>query len=122
MYGDFSYYLDENRGLLPAWESDKFAVMGWEPWLTYDPQPFASKITCPVSMVHSEEAALPDHVKKFFANIKNVPKSIYWTNGIEFDFYDRKQVDEAIAQLSFLSPINLISINKKFLSMEQVDA
>ncbi|HTE34876.1 MAG TPA: hypothetical protein VK666_31075, partial [Chryseolinea sp.] len=101
MYGDFSYYLDENRGLLPLWEWDKFAVMSWEPWLTYDPHPYASKITCPVLMVHSEQAALPDHVKKFFAAITATPKSIYWTNGIQFDFYDGKQVDEAIDQVDF---------------------
>ena len=101
MYGDFSYYLDKKRGLLPLWEWDKFAVMSWEPWLTYDPHPYASKITCPVLMVHSEQAALPDHVKKFFAAITTVPKSIYWTNGIQFDFYDGKQVDEAIDQVDF---------------------
>jgi hypothetical protein len=101
MYGDFSYYLDKKRGLLPEWESEKFAVMSWEPWLTYDPHPFASKISCPVLMVHSEQAALPDHVKKFFAGINSVPKSIYWTNGIQFDFYDGKQVDEAIDQIDF---------------------
>lgn len=101
MYGDFSYYLDKKRGLLPQWESDKFAVMSWEPWLTYDPHPYASKITCPVLMVHSEQAALPDHVKKFFAAIGTIPKSIYWTDGIQFDFYDGKQVDEAIEQVDF---------------------
>jgi hypothetical protein len=101
MYGGFSYYLDKKRGLLPEWESDKFAVMSWEPWLTYDPHPFASKISCPVLMVHSEQAALPDHVKKFFGAINSVPKSIYWTDGIQFDFYDGKQVDEAIAQIDF---------------------
>ncbi len=99
MYGDFSYYLDKKRGLLPQWESEKFAVMSWEPWLTYDPHPYASKISCPVLMVHSEKAALPDHVKKFFAAITTIPKSIYWTNGIQFDFYDGKQVDEAIDQV-----------------------
>jgi uncharacterized protein len=101
MYGDFTYYLDKKRGLIPAWESDKFAVMSWEPWLTYNPHPYAANIACPVLMVHSEQAALPDHVKKFFASITSVPKSIYWTNGIQFDFYDGKQVDEAIAQVDF---------------------
>jgi len=99
MYGDFSYYLDKKRGLLPQWESNKFAVMSWEPWLTYDPHVYASKITCPVLMIHSEQAALPDHVKKFFAAITTIPKSIYWTNGIQFDFYDGRQVDEAIEQV-----------------------
>jgi uncharacterized protein len=52
MYGDFSYYLDEKRDLIPEWESNKFAVMSWEPWLTYDANPYASKISCPVLMVH----------------------------------------------------------------------
>jgi hypothetical protein len=101
MYGDFSYYLDKKRGLIPEWESDKFAVMSWEPWLTYDPHPYVSKISCPVLMVHSEQAALPEHVKKFFAAVPSNPKSIYWTDGIQFDFYDGKQVDEAIAQVDF---------------------
>jgi uncharacterized protein len=99
MYGDFSYYLDEKRGLLPQWEANKFAVMSWEPWLTYDPYSYASKITCPVMMVHSEQAALSDHVKKFFAAITSLPKSIYWTNGIQFDFYDGDQVNESIEQI-----------------------
>jgi fermentation-respiration switch protein FrsA (DUF1100 family) len=103
MYGDFSYYLDEERGLLDQWEADKFAVMSWEPWLTYDPHPYASKITCPVLMVHTEQAALPDHVKKFFAAITSVPKSIYWTKGIQFDFYDGDQVNESIEQIEHFS-------------------
>jgi uncharacterized protein len=74
MFGDFTYYLNTNRGLIPEWEAGKFAVMSWEPWLTYDPNPNASKISCPVLMVHSEQAALPDQVKKFFAAITCLPK------------------------------------------------
>jgi fermentation-respiration switch protein FrsA (DUF1100 family) len=99
MFGDFTYYLDSNRGLIPEWEAAKFAVMSWEPWLSYDPNPFASKISCPVLMVHSENAALPQQVKQFFANINHLPKMIYWTDGIQFDFYDGPQVDEAIGQV-----------------------
>jgi len=99
MFGDFTYYLDKKRGLIEQWESGKFAVMSWEPWLTYDPHPYASKISCPVLMVHSEQAALPDHVRKFFAAITNIPKSIYWTDGVQFDFYDGHQVDESISQV-----------------------
>jgi hypothetical protein len=75
--------------------------MSWEPWLTYDPNPFASQVSCPVLMVHSDTAALPDNVRKFFASITSVPKQIYWTTGSQFDFYDGKQVDEAIAQIDF---------------------
>ena len=71
----------------------------WEPWLTYDPNPYASKISCPVLMVHSEQAALPEQVKQFFTAITASPKSIYWTGGMQFDFYDGPQVDEAIRQI-----------------------
>ncbi|WP_205511675.1 alpha/beta hydrolase [Longitalea arenae] len=99
MYGDFSYYLDEKRGLIPEWEIGKFAVMSWEPWLTYDPNPYAARISCPVLMVHSEGAALPENVKKFFASIASTPKEIYWTTGSQFVFYDGKQVDEAVGQI-----------------------
>jgi dienelactone hydrolase len=99
MYGNFSYYLDEKRGLLPEWEIDKFAVMSWEPWLTFDPHPSAAKITCPVLMIHSADAALPEHVKKFYNAIASTPKSLYWTTGIQFDFYDGPQVNESIDQM-----------------------
>jgi dienelactone hydrolase len=99
MYGDFNYYLDSKRGLLPEWQPDQFAVMSWEPWLTYDPNPYAASIHCPVIMVHSETAALPQQVKTFFNNIQHTPKVIYWTNGSQFDFYDGSPVDEAIQQV-----------------------
>jgi hypothetical protein len=99
MYGNFSYYLDEKRGLLPEWQIDQFAVMSWEPWLTFDPHPSAAKITCPVLMVHSDEAALPEHAKKFFHAIPSTPKTLYWTKGIQFDFYDGDPVKEAIDQI-----------------------
>jgi dienelactone hydrolase len=101
MYGNFSYYLDTERGLLPEWEIDKFAVMSWEPWLTFDPHPAAAKITCPVLMIHSDEAALPEHAKRFFHAIQSTPKIFYWTKGIQFDFYDGQHVKEAVDQIEF---------------------
>lgn len=99
MYGNFTYYLDAKRGLLPEWQMDQFAVMSWEPWLTFDPHPFAARISCPVLMVHSDEAALPEHAKKFFHAIPSTPKKLYWTKGIQFDFYDGEQVKEAINEI-----------------------
>jgi hypothetical protein len=42
-----------------------------------------------------------NHVFSLGAAINSVPKSIYWTSGIQFDFYDGKQVDEAIDQIDF---------------------
>lgn len=98
MAGDFPYYLDPKRGAIPEWSADKFAVMSWEGWLTFDPIPVAKKIEIPTLMVHSEDAALPDNAKKFFQDISSEDKLLYWTEGTQFDFYDQpKQVAESVA-------------------------
>lgn len=101
MSGDFDYYLNPNRGAIPEWSADKFAVMSWEDWLTFDPMPVAKNIQKPILMVHADEAALPDNVKKFFAGIPHDDKVLHWTEGAQLDFYDQpKQVSEAVAAVN----------------------
>jgi fermentation-respiration switch protein FrsA (DUF1100 family) len=100
MAGDFPYYLDAQRGAIPEWSADKFAVMSWEDWLTFDPIPVAKNVHQPTIMVHADDAALPDNAKKFFADIPNSNKVLHWTEGSQFDFYDQpKQVSEAVAAI-----------------------
>ena len=53
IFGDFDYYLNPNRGAIPAWKNE-FAVQSWTEWLTYSPMPSADKLRVPVLMVHSE--------------------------------------------------------------------
>jgi fermentation-respiration switch protein FrsA (DUF1100 family) len=101
MYGDFDYYLNDKRGGLTQWEADKFAVMSWEPWLTFNPLPVAKKLSCPLLMVHADDAALPQYAKNFFHDAASLPKQLYWTQGAQTDFYDQeKQVNESVHQVA----------------------
>lgn len=101
MVGDYDYYLNPRRGAVPQWSADKFAVMSWEDWLTFNPMPVAKQIQVPVMMIHSDGAVLPDYAKKFFNDIPHDNKVLHWTEGTQFDFYDNtKQVSEAVAQVT----------------------
>jgi len=99
MFGDFDYYLNSSRGAIPQW-GKQFAVMSWEDWLTFDPMTAASQIKQPVLMIHSDGAVLGDYVKRFYKDLSHPNKELYWTEGIQFDFYDQpKQVIESVKKL-----------------------
>ncbi|MFI8461622.1 alpha/beta hydrolase [Kitasatospora sp. NPDC085464] len=94
MFGPFDYYLDAQRGAVPTWDN-RFAVMSWPHWLTFDPHPAAARITAPTLIVTSHDAAIPQGAEKFHADLGG-PKTLVWTEGTQFDFYDRDStVDEA---------------------------
>lgn len=98
---DFDYYLNPDRGAVPQWSADKFAVMSWEDWLTFNPIPVAKSIKVPTLMIHSDSAVFPDNVKRFFNDIPIKDKVLHWTVGTQFDFYDQpKQVSEAVTAIT----------------------
>ncbi|MBV7328469.1 alpha/beta fold hydrolase [Chloroflexi bacterium TSY] len=66
MFGPYDYYLNPERGAIPEWSADKFAVMTWEDWLTFDPTTSAKDVTVPTLMIHSDGAVLPDYAKLYF--------------------------------------------------------
>lgn len=86
MHGPFDYYLDPARGAVPQWPN-RFAELSWPHWLRFDPIAPAGRVTVPVTVVHSEEAALPDGVRKFLARLGG-PSTVHWLPGTQFDFYD----------------------------------
>jgi pimeloyl-ACP methyl ester carboxylesterase len=88
MYGAFDYYLDPGRGNIPEW-ANRYAVMAWPEWLTFDPVPVAERITVPTLLVHSEDAAIPEGVRRFHAGLTG-PKELVWLTGTQFDFYDQE--------------------------------
>jgi fermentation-respiration switch protein FrsA (DUF1100 family) len=90
MYGPFDYYLDAARGAVPRWPN-RFAVMGWTEWLTFDPIAVAPRVGVPTLLVHSEEAALPDGARRFHAALGG-PGELRWATGTQFDFYDSEPV------------------------------
>ncbi|MEU2737292.1 alpha/beta fold hydrolase [Streptomyces sp. NPDC007095] len=89
MFGPFKYYLDDKRGAVPEWDN-RFAVMSWPHWLSFDPHPAAAGVTVPTVMVHSRDAALPQGAQKFHDALGG-PKRIVWTDGTQFDFYDQEE-------------------------------
>ncbi|TNE49254.1 MAG: alpha/beta hydrolase [Deltaproteobacteria bacterium] len=98
MYGAFDYYLNPKRGKIEAW-SNRFAVMAWKNWLTFDPHPFAAKISHPTLLIHSKNAALPQGASRFFSNLKG-KKQLHWMPGSQFHFYDDpKTVNAAVTLL-----------------------
>jgi len=82
------FYEQRDRGLVDAW-TNRFAVMQWEEWLTYDALAPAAEITVPTLLVHAEAAALPDNVRRFHARLGG-PKALAWLEGEHTDFYDRE--------------------------------
>ncbi|MFI9555108.1 alpha/beta hydrolase [Nonomuraea endophytica] len=85
---DIDFYLNPDRGGLPQWPN-RFAVMAWEGWLGYDSISLAPRITQPVLLVHSEDAAIPDGARRFHAGLAG-PKELIWTDGDQFTFYDQE--------------------------------
>jgi len=95
MFFPLDYYASTERGAVPQW-TNRFAVMSWAEWLTFDAIAAASDVTVPTLMVHADEAALPDNARRFFGALAG-PKHLFWTNGTQTDFYDREpQVGLAI--------------------------
>lgn len=89
MYGDFDYYLNAERGAIPAW-GNQFAVMAWKGWLTFDPVNMAPRISTPINIVHSQAAAVPMGTEQFYQNLPG-DKNITWLDDVQqFDFYDQE--------------------------------
>ncbi|HAA16464.1 MAG TPA: alpha/beta hydrolase, partial [Cytophagales bacterium] len=105
--GPYDYYLNPERGAVPEWSADKFAVMSWEDWLTTDPMPTAAQLTQPTLMIHSDGAVLPDYTKKYFENIAAEDKELHWMETElespyhQFKYYDQEdEVSESITEAS----------------------
>lgn len=108
MYGNFDYYLNPDRGAIPQWSADKFAVVTWEDWLTLDPFPSAANLTTPLLMVHSDGCVLPDYTRKYFEAVPAADKELVWVDTEkqspmhQFDFYDQPaEVDLATEKTTF---------------------
>ena len=84
------YYTDPKRGAIPAYDN-KFNVMTWQPWLTYDAIQTASKLKKPTLLVHSEAAAIPQGARKYLENSGENVKAVWLDNITQFDFYDGEQ-------------------------------
>ncbi|MBV7396430.1 alpha/beta hydrolase [Mameliella sediminis] len=91
------YYTEEDRGLIPAYDN-KFSVASWKPWLTYDAQASADRLTKPMLMVGSPSIALPAGANAYESRTKAPLERLWLGEDVtQFDFYDRKDVVTAAA-------------------------
>ncbi|QCW98864.1 alpha/beta hydrolase [Aggregatimonas sangjinii] len=94
MFFPVEYYALESRGAIAPW-TNNFAVMSWEPWLTYDGIASSNDVTVPTIMIGSEKQFLPDGAKTAFENIRNDKKRAVWMDEYQHDqFYDNEEVIE----------------------------
>lgn len=99
MFGPFEYYLDPAIGQVPNWSHDQFAVMNWEPWLTYRPIAAADGIDVPVLIINSKGAATPAASSEFVERLPGEKEEV-WLEGDQLDFYYKDtQVKAAVEQL-----------------------
>ena len=91
------YYTEEDRGLIPAYDN-KFSVLSWKPWLNYDAQVSADRLTKPVLMVGSPSIALPAGAAAYEARTKAPLEKLWLGEDVtQFDFYDRADAVTASA-------------------------
>ncbi|MEM7100891.1 MAG: alpha/beta hydrolase [Pseudomonadota bacterium] len=83
------YYTEADRGLIPEYDN-KFSVLSWKPWLTYDAQASADRLNKPTMMVGSASIALPAGAEAYEKRT-NAPLEKLWLSDdvTQFDFYDR---------------------------------
>jgi len=98
MFGPYDYYLNPERGAVAEWSSDKFAVMTWAEWLTFNPRLSAKNLTAPTLMIHSDGAVLPEYTKIYFDEIATPKKKLIWVGTDilpspfhQFNFYDQEE-------------------------------
>ena len=85
------YYTEKDRGLIATYDN-KFNLASWEPWLTYDAQASADRLTAPTLIICSEAAALPDGAHAYAKRTRAPVKEIWLENVNQFDFYDRADI------------------------------
>ncbi|MGB0694959.1 MAG: alpha/beta hydrolase [Rhodospirillaceae bacterium] len=86
------YYTEADRGLIPDYDN-QFSVLSWKPWLTYDAQASADRLTKPVLMVGSPAIALPAGAAAYEARTKAPLEKLWLGEDVtQFDFYDRADV------------------------------
>ena len=91
------YYTEEDRGLIAAYDN-KFSVLTWKPWLTYDGLASAERLNKPMLMVGSSGMALPAGAEAY-EDRTNAPIEKVWLGDdvSQFAFYDRAEIVSAAA-------------------------
>ena len=89
------YYTESDRGLIAAYDN-RFSALSWKPWLSYDAQASAARLSKPMLMVGSPSIALPAGASAYEARTKAPLRKVWLGEDVtQFDFYDRGDVVKA---------------------------
>ena len=91
------YYTNPDRGAIAEYDN-RFAIMAWEEWLTFDALAAAAGIDVPYLMLHGDQMALPENARKFYDSVEG-PKSMAWLEGAQMDYYDQAELVNNAADL-----------------------
>ncbi len=98
--GAFPYYLRPDLAAGQVYDN-RFAVISWEPWLTFDGIGTGKSVSKPVFIVHSENGAVPEGTKRFYDQLGG-KKDIVWLNDYSQQqlYHDPEAVGAAISRVS----------------------
>mmetsp|Transcript_3557 Transcript_3557/g.4762 ORF Transcript_3557/g.4762 Transcript_3557/m.4762 type:complete len:305 (+) Transcript_3557:279-1193(+) len=89
------YYTEKTRGLIPEYDN-KFALLSWKPWLTYNAFACVETLSKPVFIVWSPSIALYDGAVRFVEKAAAPVKQLYLGKEVsQFEFYDNKKAVKA---------------------------
>lgn len=92
------YYTEEHRGLIAEYDN-KFSVLTWRPWLTYDGLASADVLTKPTLMVGSDGMALPAGAAAYEERTGAPLRKVWFGDDVsQFDFYDRPAIVDAAVE------------------------
>ncbi|MCG8364251.1 MAG: hypothetical protein MJA27_13085, partial [Pseudanabaenales cyanobacterium] len=92
------YYTNPERGAIAEYDN-RFPIMAWEEWLTFDALAAAGGIDLPYLMIHGDQMALPENARAFYADVEG-PKSLEWLDGLQMDYYDQPELVSNAADLA----------------------
>lgn len=89
------YYLNPRRGAIPQW-GNRFALMAWTEWLSFDAIALAAAVKAPTRLISGEQTATPGGAKAFAARM-TAPHDLVMLEGTQFHFYDDPETVGAAA-------------------------
>ncbi|MEM9061620.1 MAG: alpha/beta hydrolase [Pseudomonadota bacterium] len=88
------YYYDPARGAVSEYDNS-WNNAGWDDWLGYHPVDRAETFDKPLTIVHSDAAAIPQGVRSFVQRMTGEATQAWLEDITQFDFYDDPAAVEA---------------------------
>lgn len=86
------YYTEEHRGLIPEYDN-KFSILTWKPWLTYNAHASAKRLSKSTLMIGSSGMVLPAGAATYEKQTSAPLEKLWFGDDVtQFDFYDHPDI------------------------------